>query len=207
MTPILGYKKQLILRFHGIILIWSSGFGLCHGQSQPRSVGFTINRFASRSPSPFQFASQSRTPFRAGAPPVNLDSGASVRTAPRAIAGPIKGKVSVTAEAADSCIDASLAPVAIPVCPVNDLSLPTPVKINEIDHHLDGYNSALRSRLREGFTYGFHLGCQDVDLDRNTAHFVGNHTSAERDPVALCEKLDEEITSRRVMGPFFKPPF
>ena len=72
---------------------------------------------------------------------------------------------------------------------------------------MDGYNSALRSRLREGFTYGFHLGCQDVDLGRNTTHFVGNHTSAERNPVALCKKLDEEITSRRVMGPFSKPPF
>ena len=77
---------------------------------------------------------------------MNPDIGASVCTAPRAISGPITGRVSVTAEAADSCIDAPLAPVAITVWPVNDSSLPTPVKINEIDQHLDGYNSALAYR-------------------------------------------------------------
>ena len=114
--------------------------------SQPRSVGFTINRLPLVLLLLSNLLPSHVRPFKHAPPPVNLDSGASVRTAPRAIAGPITGKVSVTAEAVDSCIDAPLAQVAIPVCPVND-------------------------------------------------------------PVALCEKLDEEITSRRVMGPFSKPPF
>ena len=71
-----------------------------------------------------------------------------------------------------------------------------PGQKNEIYQHLDGYISAPRSRLREGFTYGFHFRCQDVDLDANIAHFGENHSSAERNPVAFFKKIDEEITSR-----------
>ena len=92
------------------------------------SVGFTPYHFVSRSPSPFQFASQSGMTFLACVPLGNPDSGSSVWTTPRAIAGPITDRVSVIAEAADSYINAPLAPVVITVCPVNDSSFPTLAK-------------------------------------------------------------------------------
>ena len=38
------------------------------------------------------------------------------------------------------------------------ISLPTPIKVNELDQILDGYNTEKRRFLVDGFSQGFTLG-------------------------------------------------
>jgi len=83
-------------------------------------------------------------------------------------------------------------------------SLPTPVKVNQLAHFLEGYNSNLKNNLIQGFTSGFKI---NSSLDKNVVKFPQNHKSATGNPQVVTKKIHREIQKGRIKGPFKEPPF
>ena len=76
--------------------------------------------------------------------------------------------------------------------------LPTPVKPDRLDYHLQGYNIWLRKYLTLGFTLGFKLNnfsFKSLDNDKTLC-------SARQFPEVVLNKIQKEINSDRIMGPF-----
>ena len=85
------------------------------------------------------------------------------------------------------------------------LSLPTPVRADRLHYHLTciGYDPDITAHLVNGFRRGFSIGhyaAVEENFGKNSQNVRGNE-----DVVAV--KLEKEILSGRIMGPFDTPPF
>ena len=82
------------------------------------------------------------------------------------------------------------------------------IKLCDIDFQLlnvllEGYDENLRYYLFQGLSTGFRIGCQTF----TPSDFVGNHGSALEKHDVVSQKLDKEISLRRLAGPFSIKPF
>ena len=87
------------------------------------------------------------------------------------------------------------------------LSLPTPVRVHVLVKYLSAinYDQSEINFLHQGFTEGFRVNFQG---QRSTAlQYCENHTSASQASEIVNIKLQEEIATGRIAGPFDKPPF
>ena len=81
-------------------------------------------------------------------------------------------------------------------------SLPTPVKVERLGFLFEGYTPSTVEFLLFGFTQGFPVHFQ-VDRKSRTA---SNLMSALDSPEAVDAKLQKELESHRLAGPFQSPP-
>ena len=81
--------------------------------------------------------------------------------------------------------------------------LPTPVKPDRLQFHLQGYNIWLAKYLTLGFTLGFKLNNFSFKSNDNDKTLK----SAKQYPAVVDKKLDKELQSQRLMGPFETSPF
>ena len=79
----------------------------------------------------------------------------------------------------------------------------TPVKVDSLEMHLQGYDSNLKDYLIQGFTWGFRLGC----TNEPSATISPNHQSILKFSKIVDEKLDTEKRLGRIAGPFESPPY
>ena len=84
----------------------------------------------------------------------------------------------------------------------NNVSMPTHVNAERLRLYLADYDCSERDFLYKGFSTGFHIPYQGVRVSR----FACNQFSATNNPVIVQQKIDEEIASGRVLGPFPDPP-
>jgi hypothetical protein len=81
--------------------------------------------------------------------------------------------------------------------------LPTPVKVDRLDHWLQGYEPTLRDYIVNGFLYGFDIGfIGEVSIVESQ-----NMKSARDRPDIVDNKLAKEIEAGRISGPHFHQPF
>ena len=80
--------------------------------------------------------------------------------------------------------------------------MPTPVNAERLRLYLADYDCSERDFLYKGFSTGFHIPYQGVRVSL----FACNQVSATNNPVIVQQKIDEEIASGRVLGPFPDPP-
>ncbi|CAG2200166.1 unnamed protein product [Mytilus edulis] len=84
--------------------------------------------------------------------------------------------------------------------------LPTPIKVENLEHFLVGYETQLKDKLIHGFSFGFSINsCFSTSLNKKI--FPPNHKSARENYHVVQSKLNKEIEAGRVKGPFTKPPF
>ncbi|XP_063425335.1 uncharacterized protein LOC134708617 [Mytilus trossulus] len=84
--------------------------------------------------------------------------------------------------------------------------LPTPIKVENLEHFLVGYETQLKDKLIHGFSFGFSINsCFSTSLTKKI--FPPNHKSARENYHVVQSKLNKEIEAGRVKGPFTKPPF
>ena len=83
------------------------------------------------------------------------------------------------------------------------ISLPTPIKVNELDQILDGYNTEKRRFLVDGFSQGFTLGYSGP----REYSFANNSESTIKNSDLVDRKLQKEIELGRIAGPFQHAPF
>ena len=79
----------------------------------------------------------------------------------------------------------------------------TPIKYGRLAHYLRGYNTQISHRLVTGFKYGFrihHYASVSHDLDKNLK-------TATKLPDIVDKKIQKELSSGRILGPFRTPPF
>lgn len=81
--------------------------------------------------------------------------------------------------------------------------LPTPVKIDLFVPLLDGYTPSTIEYLKLGFRCGFRL---DYSGPSFTSH-PRNLMSVLNNPSIVDAKLEKELSSHRLAGPFASPPF
>ena len=79
----------------------------------------------------------------------------------------------------------------------------TPVKPKILDFYLQGYDQEKRSKLVEGFRSGFDMHCTLQKLSK----FAANDASIRQNSEIVAAKLQEELESGRIKGPFKTPPF
>ena len=97
----------------------------------------------------------------------------------------------------------------LPVCspelpspPHRHPSLPTPVRIERLGFLLDGYTPSTVEFLLFGFTQGFPVHFQGDRKSRTATNLM----SALDNPEAVDAKLQKELESHRLAGPFQSPP-
>ena len=86
---------------------------------------------------------------------------------------------------------------------IQQLTLPTPVRVNLLSVYLDGYDQEQRSYLINDFVNGFPLGIVGLvppSVSQNHSSVSPIHSKFIR------TKLGKEISLGRVMGPYNKPP-
>ena len=83
------------------------------------------------------------------------------------------------------------------------ISLPTPIKVNELDQILDGYNTEKRRFLVDGFSQGFTLGYSGP----REYSFANNSEATIKNSDLVDRKLQKEIELGRIAGPFQHAPF
>ena len=76
--------------------------------------------------------------------------------------------------------------------------LPTPVRVKQLSHWLQGYDNNKFQYLVKGFSHGFHFGFQG-ELDKN---LPSNLNSALQLPEVTQAKIMKEVAVGRVEGPF-----
>jgi hypothetical protein len=89
--------------------------------------------------------------------------------------------------------------------PLNDplFSIVTPIKVQKLAEYLVGYDVDLTGFLIQGFSEGFKIpfyGNRSFRLAKNLSSLSGKEH-------ILLDKLHQEISAGRVMGPFQYPPF
>ncbi|CAB4014220.1 Hypothetical predicted protein, partial [Paramuricea clavata] len=87
--------------------------------------------------------------------------------------------------------------------PRPNLVLPTPVRIDNLQPLLCGYDPGLTSILYTGFKFGFSLHFEET----RTSFFANNLISAQQNPEIVSAKLSKELAAGRLAGPFDFPPF
>ena len=80
--------------------------------------------------------------------------------------------------------------------------MPSPVKADKLNSYLADYDPCERDFLYQGFLTGFHIPYHGPRISR----FCSNQISATKNPAIVKQKIDEEIASGRVLGPFSSPP-
>ena len=79
---------------------------------------------------------------------------------------------------------------------------PTPIRVNRLLHWLDGYDEKESKYLIDGFSNGFNIG-----FEGDFHGFEGtNLQSAIENPHIIDKKIQKEIESGRVLGPFNEKP-
>ena len=86
----------------------------------------------------------------------------------------------------------------------HELHLPTTVKVNQLAHFLEGYDSNLKNNLVQGFTSGFKI---NSSLDKNVVNIPKNHKSATGNLEVVTQKINKEIQKGMIKGPFKEPQF
>ena len=95
-------------------------------------------------------------------------------------------------------------PVLSPKLPIPfPISLPTPVKVEWLAFLLDGYNPSTVQYLLSGFTQGFPVHFQGD----HQSFFATNLLSAVENPLVVDAKLQKELDTHRLAGPFQFPHF
>ena len=85
----------------------------------------------------------------------------------------------------------------------NPNNLPTPIKVHVLNEYLHDYPPVSKQYLIEGFTEGFRLlNFSSTPHDRDK-----NLNTAIKHPQVLDKKLNKELQSGRLMGPFEKSPY
>ena len=83
------------------------------------------------------------------------------------------------------------------------LNLPTPVIAHKLEYYLNGYNIWLKKYLVLGFTLGFKLNnfnFTSIDNDKTLK-------SAREHPDVVNKKINKELESNRLAGPYESPPY
>lgn len=82
--------------------------------------------------------------------------------------------------------------------------MPTPVKSDILRQYLTGYNNEEKQFLVTGFRDGFHVPFEGVISEERP---IRNHPSAVCNKAEVNKKLGDELSAKRIMGPFRdKPP-
>lgn len=92
--------------------------------------------------------------------------------------------------------------VRSPFVATNNTVMPTPVNAERLKFYLADYDSTEREFLYKGFSVGFHIPFRGRRISRVSS----NHISATINSAIVKQKIDEEIASGRVRGPFLSPP-
>ncbi|CAC5404254.1 unnamed protein product [Mytilus coruscus] len=79
----------------------------------------------------------------------------------------------------------------------------TPVKVDRLAYWLKGYKIKMYNYLVKGFKYGFDVGFRG-SVHHNT---VDNLLSAKTKPDIVRQKIQNEISANRFVGPFDSKPF
>ena len=79
--------------------------------------------------------------------------------------------------------------------------MPTPIRVHVLKNLLHGNKHF--DTLVEGFSCGFKLGIEGFPVPRVSR----NHISVFKNPKTVNDKIDSELLSGRVEGPFDNPPF
>lgn len=77
-------------------------------------------------------------------------------------------------------------------------SLPKPVKVNKVDHFLQGYDCDVKNKLIQGFSFGFKINSVIKKADQK---FPNNHRSAGENPEVVVQNINKEILKGRIRGP------
>ena len=86
----------------------------------------------------------------------------------------------------------------------NSTCMPTPVSPLVLSQFLQGYDPGLSRYLIQGFSRGFALGCLGVPPIASKS--PKNLPSALQHPHVIKSKIDKELSSGRILGPFISPP-
>ena len=82
-------------------------------------------------------------------------------------------------------------------------NISTPIKHSILTSYLEGYDQTLSIFLIEGFQFGFKIpyqGPRQFRLSPNLPSIKGKES-------ILNQRLQQELLSNRIAGPFFEPPF
>jgi hypothetical protein len=85
----------------------------------------------------------------------------------------------------------------------NNSDIVTPVIPNVLHYLLKGYDVSVVDYLVDGFQNGFDLHYQGPRLFRSSS----NLSSASQNPDIVSNKLQKELKTGRIEGPFVSPPF
>jgi hypothetical protein len=87
---------------------------------------------------------------------------------------------------------------------LHTISLPTPIKVNKLEHFLQGYDCDVKNKLIQRFSFGFKINSVIEKADQK---FPNNHRSARKNPEVVVQNINKEILKGRIRGPFKHPPF
>ena len=95
--------------------------------------------------------------------------------------------------------------VQMPLSPPLQLesNISTPIKHSILTRYLEGYDNTLSNFLVEGFQFGFKIpyqGARQFRLSPNLPSIKGKES-------ILNQRLQQELLSNRIAGPFTEPPF
>ena len=82
-------------------------------------------------------------------------------------------------------------------------NISTPIKHSILTSYLEGYDNTLSNFLVEGFQFGFKIpyqGPRQFRLSSNLPSIKGKES-------ILNHRLQQELLSNRIAGPFTEPPF
>ena len=85
---------------------------------------------------------------------------------------------------------------------MNPKILPTPANAVKLARYLEGYESVLSHKIVSGFVQGFEL---DYTGERKSL-LAPNLESANEFPEVIDSKIQSEVASGRIVGPFNTPP-
>ena len=86
-----------------------------------------------------------------------------------------------------------------------DSNIVTPIRAEILDQYLQGYSPTKREFLVDGFINGFQIHFEGIIQFRDCRNLL----SARKLPHILKEKKNNifELKAKRVVGPFYEPPF
>ena len=84
-----------------------------------------------------------------------------------------------------------------------DSNIVTPIRAEILDQYLQGYSQTKREFLVDGFINGFQIPFECNIQFRDCRNLL----SARKLPHILKEKIIFELKAKRVVGPFYEPPF